>query len=259
MDLNLSGRRALVCGATQGIGLACARELASQGARLTLVARNAQRLAELAAELPGLDHDCIAADFSSPEELRGRVDEWLAKGNQAQILINNTGGPPGGPITQAGPDAFRLAFGMHVLCAHLLAQALLPGMKEAGWGRIINIVSTSVKQPLPGLGVSNTVRAAMAGWSKTLATEVAPFGITVNNVLPGATNTGRLEGLVRARSASTGRSEEEIRAGLLAEIPMGRFAEPAETAAAVLFLASPAAGAITGINVPVDGGRTACL
>lgn len=259
MDLNLSGRRALVCGATRGIGLACARELASQGARLTLVARDASRLSDLARELPGLDHDWLAADFSRPASLESALAEWLGAGNRAQILVNNTGGPAGGPITQALPEAFRLAFEMHLVCSQILVQALLPGMREAGWGRVVNIISTSVKQPLPGLGVSNTIRAAMAGWSKTLATELAPLGITVNNVLPGATATDRLEGLVKARASASGRSEQEVRDGLRAEIPLGRFAEPAETAAAVLFFVSPAASSITGTSLAVDGGRTACL
>ncbi len=259
MDLNLSGRRAMVCGSTQGIGLACARELAAQGARLCLVARRAEELERLAAELPGLDHEWLQADFRDPDALDGVVQGWLDAGGRADILINNTGGPPPGPIENATPEAFLEAFRMNLLCAQVLASKLLPGMKEGAWGRIVNIISTSVKQPLRGLGVSNTVRAAMAGWSKTLSNEVAIFGITVNNVLPGATETGRLNALIERNAGKRGTSAAEESRAMQALIPAGRFARPEETAAAMLFFASPAASYITGTSLAVDGGRCSTL
>ncbi|MFN6092435.1 MAG: SDR family oxidoreductase, partial [Bacteroidota bacterium] len=156
-------------------------------------------------------------------------------------------------------EAFLNTFNQHLLCNHLIAQAVLPGMKEAKFGRIINIISTSVKQPLKGLGVSNTIRAAVANWSKTLSVEVAPFGITVNNVLPGATATQRLASIIENKSQKQNHSIDEVEQEMLSEIPAGRFGRPEEIAAAVAFLASPAAAYINGINVPVDGGRTGCL
>jgi 3-oxoacyl-[acyl-carrier protein] reductase len=184
---------------------------------------------------------------------------WLQGGKNIHILVNNTGGPSGGPIADAKTDDFEKTFRQHLICNHILAQAFLPGMKESGYGRIINIISTSVKQPLKGLGVSNTIRAAVANWSKTLATEIAATGVTVNNVLPGATATKRLSTLIEAKSLKTGKAAIDLEKEMLDEIPMGRFAHPSEIAAAVAFLASPAASYITGINIPVDGGRTGSL
>lgn len=255
----LTGMRALVCGSTQGIGRATAEAFAGAGARVTLLARNPDSLAAVAAALPGDGHDWLAADFSLPEQVASVVGEHLEATGTFQILVNNTGGPPSGPVTEAGPAEFVAAFESHLLCNHLLAQALLPGMQDAGYGRIINIISTSVKQPIRGLGVSNTTRAAVASWAKTLAGEVGRYGITVNNVLPGATVTQRHHALIQARSLKAGVSVAEIEEAMLGEIPLGRFAEPAEIAAAALFLASPAGGYITGINLPVDGGRLGTL
>jgi len=252
----------MVCGSTQGIGLSCARILAEMGATITLVARNEKALSEAMQSLPaakGQQHEVIRADFSDPDQLKQRLEEYFQKGREINILVNNTGGPPGGPITDATTDQFESTFRQHLICNHLLVQAVLPGMKKSGYGRIINVISTSVKQPLKGLGVSNTIRAAVANWSKTLATEIAPYGITVNNVLPGATATSRLSTLIDAKSTKTGKTTAELEADMVREIPMGRFAKPEEIAQAVCFLASPAAAYITGINVPVDGGRTACL
>jgi len=255
----LNGKRALVCGSTQGIGRATAEALAGAGARITLLARNPERLAEVAASLPGSGHDWLVADFAVPEQVASVVGEHLEATGPFQILVNNTGGPPSGPVVEAGPAEFVAAFESHLLCNHLLAQALLPGMQESGYGRIINIISTSVKQPIRGLGVSNTTRAAVASWAKTLAGEVGRYGITVNNVLPGATLTGRHHALIQARSIKTGVPVAEIEEAMLGEIPLGRFGEPAEVAAAALFLASPSGGYITGINLPVDGGRLGSL
>lgn len=262
MNIDLTSKRAAVCGSSQGIGRATAQVLASMGASVTLIARNESSLKSVLKELPSdknQEHDYIVADFDRPEELKSALESYLSGGNTIQILVNNTGGPPGGPITNAKPEEFENTFRQHLICNHLLVQAILPGMKSSGYGRIINIISTSVKQPLKGLGVSNTIRAAVANWSKTLSVELAPFGITVNNVLPGATGTGRLSGLISAKAEKTGSSADALEKEMKAEIPMGRFAEPEEIAYAVTFLASRSAAYITGINIPVDGGRTGCL
>jgi len=258
----LGGKRALVCGSTQGIGRACAFEFARLGARLTLLARDEGRLRAVSdeiARLGGPAPDVLRADFSEPETVRAVVAEHVGTTGPIEILLNNTGGPPGGPIAAAAPEAFRSAFTAHLICNQLLAQTLIPGMRQRGFGRIINIVSTSVRQPIEGLGVSNTVRAAVSGWAKTLAGEVAPHGITVNNVLPGATATERLRSLIQAKARAAGVADEEVERRMKAEIPLGRFASPDEIAAAAGFLATPAASYITGISLPVDGGRIACL
>lgn len=263
MNLDLSGKHALVCGSSQGIGKATAIELASLGASVTLLARNEPRLKNALPDLPNptrhAHHDFIVADFSDPEQLKSVVDKWMRKEKIVHILVNNTGGPPAGPITEAKMQEFTAAFSAHLLCNHLLAQAVLPGMKAEKFGRIVNIISTSVKIPLRNLGVSNTVRAAVANWSKTLSVEVAPFGITVNNVLPGATATQRLDSILTNKTQKAGISREAAEQEMLHEIPAGRFGEPQEVAAAIAFLCTPAAAYINGINVPVDGGRTGSL
>lgn len=261
MNLSLEGRQALVCGASQGIGLAAAKELAELGARVTLLARNEESLKEACATLPEVtsgDHDYAVADFSNSEGV-GEVARDLAAKHNYDILINNTGGPAGGPISEASPSAFVATFEQHLLCNHQLVGALLPGMRERGHGRIVNVISTSVKAPLNNLGVSNTIRGAVANWSKTLANEEGKHGIRVNNVLPGATSTGRLQGILEAKSAKTGKSMEEVRKGMISAVPAGRFGEPEEVGSAIAFLCTPAADYISGINLPVDGGRTASL
>lgn len=262
MNLNLKDRTALVCGSTQGIGKAAAIELALLGANVVLLARNEEKLSAAIAELPKAGtqaHKYLVADYSEPQQLKTRVTALVQTGHPIHILVNNTGGPPGGLITNAKTEEFLTAFSQHLVCNHILVQAVIDGMKKEKYGRIINVISTSVKQPLKGLGVSNTVRAAVANWAKTLAGEVAGFNITVNNVLPGATHTQRLQSIIENKSKNTGESENDIVQEMESEIPMGRFADPAEIANAIAFLASPAASYITGINVPVDGGRTACL
>jgi 3-oxoacyl-[acyl-carrier protein] reductase len=262
MDIDLSGRRALVCGSTQGIGRAAAVELASLGASVTLVARDEQRLRDVRDHLPAparQTHDFIVADFSRPEGVGKAVAERADLDRPWLILVHNTGGPPGGPASEAAPDDYRRAFDMHVVSGHVLVTAVLPGMKKARWGRVVNVISTSVKAPIPGLGVSNTIRAAVANWAKTLAGELAPFGITVNNVLPGFTDTARLAELFKARAARAGVTVEKIRHEAIASIPAGRLGRPEEIAAAIAFLCTPAASYITGINLPVDGGRTPSL
>lgn len=261
MELGLHEKTALVCGSTQGIGKAIAEELARLGANVVLLARDEEKLKEIAESLPRDEkqqHRYLVADSTRPDEMKQLVDQ-LVLDRPVHILVNNTGGPPAGPVTHARPEEFLQAFNNHLICNHLLTQATLEGMKSAGYGRIINIISTSVKQPIPGLGVSNTIRAAVANWSKTLAGEVARFGITVNNVLPGATKTQRLDAIITNKSAKSGTSESGIVHEMLAEIPAGRFGEAFEIANAVAFLASPAAAYINGINLPVDGGRTASL
>ncbi len=261
MNLDLKGKKALVCGSTQGIGKASAIELAALGASVTLLARNEVKLKETLAGLPsgaGQKHDYLIADFSSPDELKTVVENH-ARGSAIHILINNTGGPPGGPALTAGLDEFTRAFSNHLLCNQILVQASVPSMKKDNYGRIINVISTSVKIPIKGLGVSNTIRGAVANWAKTLATELGPFGITVNNVLPGASMTARLEAIIRDRAEKQKKTVEQVTQEMIAEIPAGRISTAEEVAAAVAFLATPAAGYINGINVPVDGGRTGSL
>lgn len=262
MDMGLAGRHALVRGASQGIGRACAIELARLGANVTLMARRAEVLKELAEALPRNDasqkHGFLAADAGDTDVLRAAV-QMLAAASPVHILINNSGGPPPGPVHGAEVDAFLDAYRKHLVANHVVTEIVVPGMQAARYGRIVNIISTSVKEPLKGLGVSNTTRWAVASWAKTLATELAPFGITVNNVLPGSTHTPRIEQIVQTRAQKSGSSIADTQREMEAEIPMQRFADPSEIAAAVAFLASPAAGYITGVNLPVDGGRTRSL
>jgi 3-oxoacyl-[acyl-carrier protein] reductase len=261
MDLDLTGKHALVCGGSEGIGRATAHELALLGADVTVLARRAEALERVAAELPrreGQQHAFIAADMADSVRLRAQV-EALANGRPVHILVNNTGGPPGGPAHGADAAAFLDAFNKHLIAGQALVQAVLPGMRAAGWGRVVNIISTSVKEPIANLGVSNTIRGAVASWAKTLSGELGPFGITVNNVLPGYTRTQRLDQILRDRAQATGKSEDDIAKGMLATVPAGRFAEASELGAVVAFLCSPAAGYVNGVNLPVDGGRTKSL
>jgi len=261
MDLDLTGKRAIVCGSTRGIGKAVASELALLGADVTVMARNEAGLRSTVKDLSntrGQRHEYLIADFNEPETLKSVIRSYAAK-TVVHILVNNTGGPPAGLTIDAEPEAFLQAFSAHLICNQILVQAVAPGMKKAGYGRVINIISTSVKIPIPGLGVSNTVRGAVANWAKTLSVELAPFGITVNNVLPGATITDRLEEVMRGKAEKTGKSFDQIRDQVIREIPAGRLASPHEVAGAAAFLASPAAGYINGINFTVDGGRTGSL
>lgn len=262
MDIDLTGKSAIVGGASRGIGRAVAMELASLGANVTLLARNLDALETVRSALDttkGQTHHALAVDFFNPQDLQDKVTTHVTRFGTVHILVNNTGGPPAGPAHTAKLDDFQRAFGQHLLCNHIMVQAVLEGMKTARYGRIINMISTSVKQPIAGLGVSNTVRGAVANWSKTLATELAPFGITVNNVLPGATDTDRMAEIISGKMAKTGKSRDEVMAHEIAAIPAGRFAKPEELAQVVAFLASPAAAYINGINLPVDGGRTLSL
>jgi 3-oxoacyl-[acyl-carrier protein] reductase len=259
MNLDLKNKNAIVCGSTQGIGEASAIELAKLGANLTLIARNERKLLNIINELDksqGQVHSFVCIDFSNTEKLKEEVN--LLQGTY-HILVNNTGGPASGPITDANTNAFEDAFRMHLINNQILVQKVIKGMKKEGFGRIINIISTSVKAPIPGLGVSNTIRAAVANWAKTLSIEVGAYGITVNNVLPGFTNTNRLKSLIAKKAEVQGKSEEEIASAMKSGVPAARFGEANEVANAVAFLCSPAASYINGINVPVDGGRTKSL
>lgn len=258
MNLNIQNKNALVCGSTQGIGKASAIGLATEGVNITLIARNEEKLKAVLAELPNnnQNHSYIVADFSNPTALKEKIE---ASKLNFHILVNNTGGPAGGPVFKAQIDEFERAFTQHLKCNHVLVQALVPFMKQAGFGRIINVISTSVKQPLDGLGVSNTIRGAVANWSKTLANELGQFNITVNNVLPGATGTERLKEIINNKAVKTGLSVDEVSKNMMNASPAKRFAKPEEIANAVVFLASESASFINGINVPVDGGRTKSL
>lgn len=259
MDLDLKGKNALVCGSTAGIGKAIAVELAKMGANITLLARNLDKLKSTVLELntdQGQSHQYIQADFSNVNSVK-KATESLS--NPIHILINNTGGPPGGPISEAKVEEFIAAFEMHLLCNHTLVSHLKDGMIKEGYGRIINIISTSVKIPLTGLGVSNTIRGAVANWSKTMANELGQHGITVNNVLPGATATERLTSIVSNKAQKLNKTEDEVMAQFENAVPMKRVGKAEEVAAAAAFLASPAAAYINGINLPVDGGRTGSL
>ena len=261
MDISLKGKEALICGSTQGIGLAVAIEFAVCGANCTLFARNELALKEAVDVLDvseGQKHSFLVADFSDPLKVSEAVKEHLQK-KTVHILVNNTGGPPSGPITDANGDAFINAFRQHLVNNHMLVQAVVPSMKSAGYGRIINIISTSVRIPLKNLGVSNTIRAAVASWSKSLSNEIGQFGITVNSVLPGFTKTKRLDTVIENTANQQQKDIDTVVREMQEEIPLRRFGEANEIAAVVAFLASPAASFVHGISIPVDGGRTGTI
>jgi 3-oxoacyl-[acyl-carrier protein] reductase len=258
--LPLENRHAFVCGATQGIGRAIAMGMAQAGATVTVCGRNDQGLIRVLEDMPRpaqQKHWSVEVDFASAKDVAFAAETHLKTAGTVHILVNNTGGPAAGAAIEAGLDDFRRAFEMHVLCSQALAQAFAPGMRQAGYGRILNITSTSVVTPIRGLGVSNTIRAAMANWGRTLAVELAPYGITVNTILPGFTRTARLSALFEGRARRAGSTVPEVEADAIRTVPMGRIGAPEEIAAAAVFLASPAASYITGVNLPVDGGRLA--
>ncbi|MFK8015147.1 MAG: SDR family oxidoreductase [Gammaproteobacteria bacterium] len=260
MNTDLTGRNALVCGASRGIGAAIAQSLASLGANVTGIARSRAVLSDVIDTLPsqaGQSHTPLELDLTNDDALT--VCAHALANKPIHILINNGGGPPPGPIHNTPIGDFERALRQHLFTNQMLASALVGGMERDGYGRIVNIISTSVKEPIAGLGVSNTVRAAVANWAKTLAGELAPRGITVNNVLPGYTRTERLDEIFAVRAEQTGQTPDEARRRAVAQVPMARLGEPGEIANAVAFLASPAASYITGTNLVVDGGRTNCL
>lgn len=260
MNLNLKNKNALVCGSTAGIGKATAIALSNEGVNVTLVARNENKLKKVISELSSEGiHNYIVADFSIPTDLKAKMSDFISKNHGFHILINNTGGPRSGEILSASLEDFENTFTQHLKCNHVLAQVTVPFMKAEGYGRIINVISTSVKEPIEGLGVSNTIRSAVGNWSKTLAIEVGPFGITVNNVLPGFTETDRLNEIINVKAQKAGASFEAMSEIMKNYAPAKRFAQPEETANAIVFLASEAASYINGINLPVDGGRTKSL
>lgn len=261
MEYKLQHKNALVAGSSKGIGRASAIELAELGANVTLLARTEELLKEVLDALPqsgDQKHAYIVVNFEHREKLKTKVERLLSE-KDIHVLVNNTGGPPAGSIITTTEEEFLHAFQNHLLCNQLLTQLCIPGMKESGFGRIINIISTSVKAPIRGLGVSNTTRGAVASWAKTMAGELAVHGITVNNVLPGSTDTDRLRSIITEWSAMRGITEKKMMKQMISAIPANRLGHPKEIAAAVAFLASPAASYITGINLPVDGGRTQCL
>jgi 3-oxoacyl-[acyl-carrier protein] reductase len=258
MDISLKGKWAVICGSSQGIGLAAAKELAQNGANCILLARNAGLLAAAVGQLTKLDsqhHQWESVDFSEPDRV-GELIKKITGKHPVHILVNNTGGPKAGPILDAPASAFEETFSQHLVCNQLLVQSVVPGMREAGYGRIINIISTSVKTPLANLGVSNTIRLAVASWAKTLANEIGRYNITVNNILPGLTETQRLVELIKHMAAALKEDVQLVEAQMKESIPMKRFGRPEEIANMISFLASPAAAYINGVNIAVDGGRT---
>jgi 3-oxoacyl-[acyl-carrier protein] reductase len=258
MNEALKNKYAVICGSSQGIGFATAKALAEAGATCILIARNERALQQAVAALPSplqQQHTFQVADFSDMQAVKTAILTIVAKQN-IEILINNSGGPKPGPIADAGLEEFSAAFNQHLLCNQILVNAVLPGMKTAAYGRIINIISTSVKTPLPNLGVSNTIRAAVASWAKTLSNEIGKYNITVNNVLPGLTKTSRLKSLVEQTAATQQKDIKTVEAEMISTIPMGRFAEAEDIANVIAFLASPAASYVNGTSIPVDGGKT---
>lgn len=261
MNLSLEGKNAIICGSTQGIGLAIAEELALLGANCTLVARNKEALQKAIAHLDialRQSHSFLIADFSKPEEVRKIIESYVAN-NTIHILINNTGGPAAGPVIEATEEAFLSTFNQHLICNHILSKAVVPSMKKEGYGRIINIISTSVKIPLKNLGVSNTIRGAVASWAKTMANELGQYNITVNNVLPGFTSTQRLSTLIENIAKKGNTVIDIVEMNMMEEVPMKRFADASEIASVAAFIASPAASYVNGVSIPVDGGRTGSI
>jgi 3-oxoacyl-[acyl-carrier protein] reductase len=261
MNLSLKGKNAVVCGSTQGIGLAIAKELALLGANCTLIARNENALREVVRALDtssGQRHDFLIADFSKPDDVGNTIEEHV-KQHTVHILINNTGGPPAGMIMDAKEEEFLKAFNQHLVCNHILTKAVVPSMKKEGYGRIINIISTTVRIPLKNLGVSNTIRGAVASWAKTMANELGQFNITVNNLLPGNIETQRLAFVIEASAKNANTSSDKVELSMKNEIPMKRFGEPSEIAAVAAFLASPAGSYVSGVSIPVDGGKTGSI
>jgi 3-oxoacyl-[acyl-carrier protein] reductase len=261
MELSLKEKNAIICGSSQGIGLAIAKELALLGANCTLMARNETLLKDVSKELDttmGQQHSYLVADFSKPDEVKKIIGEYV-KDHVVHVLINNTGGPSAGEIIDASEEDFLKAFNQHLICNHILTKAVVPSMKNEGYGRIVNIISTSVKIPLKNLGVSNTIRGAVASWAKTMANELGQFAITVNNLLPGNINTQRLESLIKTTARNVSKSTDEVEQNMKNEIPMKRFGEPSEIAAVAAFLASPAGSYVNGVSIPVDGGKTGSI
>jgi 3-oxoacyl-[acyl-carrier protein] reductase len=261
MNLSLEGKNAIICGSTQGIGLAIAEELSLLGANCTLIARNEEALKQAVIGLDTMlrqQHNYLVADFSKPDEVKKVIEDHLEK-HSVHILVNNSGGPPAGSVLEAKEEDFLKAFNQHLICNHVLTSAVVPSMKKEGYGRIINIISTSVRIPIKNLGVSNTTRGAVASWAKTMANELGQFNITVNNLLPGSITTQRLNSIIESTAKRGNVLVDLVEKNMKEEIPMKRFGEPSEIAAVAAFLASPAASYINGVSIPVDGGRTGTI
>ncbi|MFN5423411.1 MAG: SDR family oxidoreductase [bacterium] len=261
MNISLEGKKAIVCGSSQGIGKAIAVELANSGASCILLARDETRLKLAVSELPAgrlQQHGYFVVDFSDIDALKKVVSE-ICGNHDIDILVNNTGGPAAGLISSAEIKEFESAFQQHLICNHILTQAVVPGMRRKGWGRIINVISTSVRIPLDHLGVSNTIRAAVASWSKTMSNELAQYGITVNSLLPGFIATARLEAVARSFAQREQVTQQEMEERMKHSVPAKRFGSPSEIAAVAAFLSSPAASYVNGVAIPVDGGRTGTI
>jgi 3-oxoacyl-[acyl-carrier protein] reductase len=261
MNLSLEGKNAVICGSSQGIGYAIAEELAIMGANCILLARNGENLRIAVSQLDTTlrqTHSFHVADFNDTEGTK-KLIAGITESVPVHILINNSGGPAAGPIEKATPDQFLQAFNQHLVINHILVTAVTECMKKEGYGRIINIISTSVKVPLKNLGVSNTIRGAVASWAKTMSNELGRYKITVNNVLPGFTRTQRLDSLIAATAEKSGKPVEEVERSMMQEVPLQRFGEAAEIAAVAAFLATPAAAYVNGTSIRVDGGRTGSI
>ncbi len=240
----LKGMRAVVCGASKGIGRATAEMMVACGADVIALSRSAP-------EIPGARS--ISLDLEDAAAIDKAISGILVAG-PIHILVNNAAGPPGGPLLDNDVTDFEAPFKRHLHAAHQITRMVVPAMEEAGMGRIVNIISTSVREPIPNIGLSNTLRGAMASWAKSLSREL-PACITINNILPGFTDTDRLGSLAASIEEKTGRSQEDIHNTWMSQVPIGRLIEPAETASAITFLCLPQSGGIRGVSLAVDGGR----
>lgn len=259
MNINLTNKSAIVCGSTQGIGKAIAFEMASLGANVLLFARDSSAMKKIINELDrstNQHHGYLEADFRFPDQVLTVISDYVKNNSEVHILVNNSGGPAPGQAIDADPQDYINAFSQHLICNQHIVQKVVPLMKKLQYGRIINVISTSVRTPISNLGVSNTTRGAVASWAKTLSVELGPYGITVNNILPGFTDTTRLEKLIESRAKTRGISFEEQAEEMKKSIPARRFADPSELAALAGFMASPSAGFINGESIRVDGGAT---
>jgi 3-oxoacyl-[acyl-carrier protein] reductase len=263
MDLGLAGKIALVGGSSKGIGFAAAAALAAEGARVVVVARHGDELEQAAAKLaakPGVDGVLpIVGDLSLAEDIERIVSEALDRYGRVDIAVNNLGGPPPGELLGFSEDEWQLAFDLSFSSARRLNALVLPGMIERGHGRIVSVLSKTIKEPEDRLGLSTIARTALSAYSKLLAQEVAPYGITVNSVLPGSIATDRLSSVIQAQAKAAGRDVEEQTSRRLAAVPAGRFGLPDEAGELIAFLASDRAAFVTGQNIAIDGGQIKSL